>query len=84
MAAQALQKMATTEDGQIVLAWLTARFGYTRRSTKDGPNGIEFNEGQRSVMIELGTLLDADVLRLKEIEEHDLAKREAMASFRTP
>jgi hypothetical protein len=70
-AAAAVQRLAETEDGQVFIAYLVAKYGYTRNSTAQGPHTLEMNEGQRTVMVDIGVLLDADPLKLKDMETND-------------
>lgn len=67
--AEAIQRLAATEDGQILLAYMTAEFGYTRKSLRSHPFGIEHAEGQRSVLVALSVLLDVDPVELQELED---------------
>lgn len=69
-AAIALQKLAQTEEGQIFLSYLVHRFGYTRRSTWTEPHP-QLAEGQRTVAIEIGILMEADPVQLKQLEDTD-------------
>lgn len=59
--AAAAQALATTSEGAALLTYLTAKYGYTRRATlDDSPYRTAFNEGQRSVLVDIGLLLDMD------------------------
>lgn len=59
--AAAAQALARTSEGAALLTYLTAKYGYTRRATLDeNPYRTAFNEGQRSVLIDIGLLLDMD------------------------
>ncbi len=62
----------STEEGQIVLAHLASRFGFTRVSTYDPQapdNQIYIREGQRTVLIEIGRQMDADANQLNDDEQ---------------
>lgn len=49
----------SSEDGQIVLADMLRRFGFAHRSTFSGDtHRMAANEGQRSVMIHIGRMLE--------------------------
>jgi len=69
----AYQQMARTEDGQIVISDLMSRFGFTRKamySPGDDTASLAFKEGQRSVLIHLGIMLDVDPQQVEE-DDHD-------------
>ena len=69
-AIQATQRLLQTEDGQIMMAHLLHKFGFLRKPTVGAtPYDTYFNEGQRSVILEIGFLQDADPLRVKELDE---------------
>jgi hypothetical protein len=71
MAARAVQALVGTEDGKIFLAYLAAKYGFSRRSTvvPDSTSMTYANEGQRTVLIDIGFLMDADILKLAELEQ---------------
>ncbi len=58
----AYKQVFTDMQGQIVLADLLYRFGFTRKTTfdPDPPERTYLNEGQRSVLVYIGQMLDAD------------------------
>ncbi len=61
-AAAAFQSIAQTPDGATVLNYLVGRFGYARRTTFSAePGAMAFQEGQRSVLVDIGGLLDLDI-----------------------
>ena len=60
--ARAYQEFGGSEAGQIVLADLVRRFGYTRSSTlvEGKPDVTARNEGQRTVLQWIGYMQDVD------------------------
>ena len=73
--AETWRRLSATEDGRIVIGWMISKFGFTRRSTYDkDPVRMGVNEGQRSVVMEIGKLLEIDLEQLdaNEAEEGDL------------
>ena len=75
----------TTPEGQIVLAWLSHRFGHSRApmfTPSRGALGMNvtgtrtedliFAEGQRSVLIEIGNMLDADPAQFENNETTEM------------
>lgn len=63
----------TTPEGQMVVAWLSHKFGHSRASMFTPSRGelsinitgtrtedLIYKEGQRSVLIEIGNMMDAD------------------------
>lgn len=69
----AYQSALSTQEGQIVLADLMRRFGFTTWSTfvEGDPNKTSWQEGQRSVLVHIGRMLEADPA---EAEEHEDAE----------
>lgn len=69
--AQAYQDMAQSHSGRIVIADLMRRFGHTRapmfRIGDTRPEDVVYREGQRSVLVHMGRLLDANIA---EMEDH--------------
>lgn len=61
-AAAAAQAVAQTPEGATLLNYLVGRYGFSRRSTYDpDPYRTAMNEGQRSVLVDIGILLDLDL-----------------------
>lgn len=58
----AYQKVAQTEEGQIMLQDLVQRFGSSRSTTfvAGDPYATAYNEGLRSVCVHIGAQIDAD------------------------
>ena len=58
----AVQETFHSPPGQIVLGWLSSRFGFIRSSTHipGDPHGSSVNEGMRLVCVEIGKLLESD------------------------
>lgn len=58
----------STQQGRAVLNDLVRRFGYTRRSTlaPGRPDESAYNEGQRSVLVHVGTMMDVNPATLPE------------------
>ncbi|WP_299444702.1 hypothetical protein [uncultured Rhodospira sp.] len=74
--AAAYQSVFHGQDGQLVLADLARRFGFTHRSTfpdNGDPNRMIFNEGGRAALIHIGRMIEADLDELKAQEDaiHD-------------
>ena len=73
---QAYQSVARSEEGQRVIADLMHHFGYTRRSMfnpGDDTASLAYKEGQRSVLVHVGKMIDVDPSQLEE-EETDVTK----------
>lgn len=60
--AAAVQETFQSPSGQIVLGWLSAKFGFIRSTTHvpGDPCGSAINEGARLVCVEIGKLLESD------------------------
>ena len=60
--AAAVQEVFQSAPGQIVLGWLSAKFGFIRSTTHipGDPYGSSVNEGMRLVCVEIGKLLESD------------------------
>ena len=60
--AAAVQEVFHSEPGQIVLGWMSAKFGFIRSTTyvPGDPYGSAVNEGMRWVCVEIGKLLESD------------------------
>ena len=57
----------STESGAVVLRDLIRRFGYVRRSTfSPDPYSTARNEGQRSVLIYAGSMVEANPATVQE------------------
>lgn len=61
----AYRQVAASEAGQVVLQDLIRKFGYSRSSTFQAAGDQEpyrtfIHEGQRSVMVHIGNMIDAD------------------------
>jgi hypothetical protein len=70
---EAYQHMAETEDGQIVIQDLLRLFGYTRNTTfTDTLEGMAFREGQRSVVVHIGRMLDADAAAQEALDKGEM------------
>lgn len=66
-AAAAAQEIARTPAGATLFNYLVGKYGYSRRSTFDpDPYRMALQEGQRTVLVDLGILLDTDVTPEKE------------------
>lgn len=75
--ARAYQEVFATEAGHLVLADLQHKFGFTRRSMFEvaggDPTKVVFCEGQRSVLVYIGRLLETDPNELdKQAKEAEL------------
>ena len=72
--AEAYKSVFGTPEGQIILADLMRRFGFTRHSTfLDGEptvNAMLIREGQRSVLIHIGVQMDLDLETSEQGVEH--------------
>jgi hypothetical protein len=75
-AIMALKRLATTEDGQILLAYLTAQYGFTTRSMIGLPNPIEFYEGQRSILVDLALKLQTPEAAIAELKQQESENHE--------
>lgn len=63
----AYKQVFSAQEGQIVMADLLRHFGFSRNSTFNvNPGSMAYNEGQRSVLIHVGRMLDADPTELEE------------------
>lgn len=59
--------VAATQEGQIVIRDLVRRFGYARGSTFHPDPAIHArNEGQRTVLVYIGQMLDAQPSEIEE------------------
>ncbi len=57
----AYKVVCATQEGQIMIADLMHRFGFSRHSTFDAdPYRTTLNEGQRTVVMHIGRMIDAD------------------------
>lgn len=65
---QAYKEVFSTSAGQIVLADMLRRFGFTRSSTFVPGDSARtaFNEGGRTVLIHVGRMIDADPADFEE------------------
>lgn len=73
--ANAYQTAFATPEGQIVLADLMRRFGYTRGSTlHENAHTMAFREGTRYVLVHMGKMMDADPSELAEYEQTELSE----------
>jgi hypothetical protein len=74
----AYQEVFTSPAGQIVLAHLMAQFSFSRQSTfKPGVSRTEdtlFYEGQRSVLVKVGYMLDVDAAEYAAAREASIAQ----------
>lgn len=79
------KKALTTPEGQIVVAYLMHKFGHTRAPmfcpsrgnlgvnlTGTRTEDLIFAEGQRSVLIEIGVMLDADPAQFEQTNEAEM------------
>ena len=66
----AYKVMAATQEGQIVIADLMRRFGFSRFTTfvHGDPDKSTLNEGQRTVVIHIGRMIDADPAAFEDQE----------------
>lgn len=71
---EAMQRLADTEDGKTVLAYLVHKFGYAQRSMMTAPHGLEHAEGQRDVMVHLGWMVSVDPFSLQDLTEKEHAE----------
>ena len=57
----AAQEVFTSPAGQIILGWLSSRFGFIRKTTHvpGDPGSSALNEGMRLVCVEIGKLLES-------------------------
>lgn len=69
----AYQQTFGSPEGQMVVADLLRRFGYARQPTVPPHSGAPIDpyralycEGQRSVLVHVGLMLDSDPLQVKE------------------
>ena len=66
----AVQRLFQNEDFNIFLAYLANRHGFIRGTTFDtDPGRAAFNEGRRSVLVDIGLLQDMDPLAVKDLED---------------
>ena len=61
----AYRRTFNTEDGEIVLSDLKARFGFETTTYSDNPYNSAFNEGQRAAVLLIVRML----IEEKELEE---------------
>ncbi len=79
------KKALTTPEGQVVVAYLMHKFAHTRAPmwcpssggavvnvTGTRPEDLIFAEGQRSVLIEIGLMLDADPAQFEQHDEPEM------------
>ncbi len=79
------KKTFTTLEGQIVVAYLMHKFGHTRAPmwcpssggsvvnvTGTRPEDLIYSEGQRSVLIEIGIMIDADPAQFEQNPEPEM------------
>lgn len=70
---EAYQLLAQTESGQIVINDLLRRFGYTRNTTfQENTATMAYCEGQRSVVIYIGRMLDADPAAQEALDKGEM------------
>lgn len=72
---QAYKEFAATQEGQIVIADLMRRFGYSRQSTYspgEAAQDVTFREGQRVVLVHIGRMIDADPAEAQEYDRSEL------------
>lgn len=68
-----------SEDFQTFLAYLVYRHGFTRRTTlEESSEKTAFNEGRRSVLVEIGVLQDLDPVAVKDLEDMENMKGEGV------
>lgn len=69
--AEAYQAMAENPQGQVVLADLMRRFAHNRASTFQAghtrPEDCVYHEGQRSVLVHIGRMLDVNPAEIEEV-----------------
>ena len=71
----------TSEDFQILVAYLVSKHGFTRRTTLgETTPKTNFNEGSRYVIVELGMLQDMDPLAVKDLEEAETVQNEVWSN----
>ena len=67
------KSFAMSEDGQVILADLMRRFAYVNKSTSTvanyDPNQMLVLEGQRSVVVYIGHMIETDPNQLDEANE---------------
>ncbi len=70
----AYKVMAATQEGQIVIADLMRRFGFSRGTTfvPGEPDMIAWREGQRTVVIHIGRMIDADPAAFEDQEQVEM------------
>ena len=58
----AVQETFQSPSGQVVLGWMSAKFGFIHSTTHvpGDPYGSSVNEGMRLVCVEIGKLLESD------------------------
>lgn len=71
---EAAQKVAATEDGKILIAYLVRKFGYVSKSMMGAEHGLEHAEGQRSTIVHLDWLLSVDPFTLNDMTEKEHAE----------
>jgi len=72
--ARAYQAVFDSPDGHIVLAHLQNGYGFTRDTlfVPGDAHHTAFKEGQRSVLVSIGRMLEADPDQLDESQETEL------------
>ncbi len=70
----AYKVVAATQEGQIVIADLMRRFGFSRYTTfvPGDPDRSTLNEGQRTVVIHIGRQIDADPASFEDQNEVEM------------
>ncbi len=70
----AYKVVAATQEGQIVIADLMRRFGFARFTTfvSGDPDRTTLNEGQRTVVIHIGRMIDADPASFEDQEQVEM------------
>ena len=70
------QQVFSGKNGEVVLKWMKKRYGDVSSFVSDNPHGTSFNEGQRSVYLQIQQFMDVDIKvmeekqkRLEETEE---------------
>ncbi|NBB92348.1 MAG: hypothetical protein GVY32_04170 [Gammaproteobacteria bacterium] len=74
--AEAYQAMSQNPQGQVVLADLMRRFAHNRapmfRAGHTRPEDCVYQEGQRSVLIHIGRMLDVNPSEIEEVGDEAL------------
>ncbi len=70
----AYKVVAATQEGQIVIADLMRRFGFSRNTTyvPGDPDMTVWREGQRTVIIHIGRMIDADPASFEDQEQVEM------------